>query len=168
MALQTSRTEPLTGLPNRRHILEQLDGALAGREATDAGFCIAVIDIDHFKAINDTHGHDAGDAALRQFADTCRKQVRVQDVLGRMGGEEFLLILPGAGHDEAIRIIDRIRDGFPSARWDGIDLSYTFSAGIAESLPGDDRSSILRRADRALYAAKGEARNCTRIDLAAE
>jgi diguanylate cyclase len=87
-----------------------------------------------------------------------------------MGGEEFLLILPGTGYDEAIRIIDRIRDGFPSARWDGdgIDLPYTFSAGIAESLPGDDRSSILRRADRALYAAKSEGRNCTRIGLAGE
>jgi diguanylate cyclase (GGDEF)-like protein len=170
VALQASRTDLLTGLPNRRHILEQLDGALAGREATDAGFCIAEIDIDHFKAVNDTHGHDAGDAVLRHFADTCRERVRAQDVLGRMGGEEFLLILPGVGFDEAFRIIGRIRDGFPSARrdGDGIDLPYTFSAGIAESLSGDDRSSILRRADRALYAAKGEGRNCTRIGVAAE
>jgi diguanylate cyclase (GGDEF)-like protein len=170
VALQASRTDLLTGLPNRRHILEQLDGALARREATDSGFCIAVIDIDHFKAINDTHGHDAGDAVLRHFADICRQRVRAQDIVGRMGGEEFLLILPRAGYGEAIRIIDRIRDGFPSAKWDGdgIDLPYTFSAGIAESLPGDDRSSILRRADRALYAAKGEGRNCTRIELTAE
>jgi diguanylate cyclase (GGDEF)-like protein len=170
VALQASRTDLLTGLPNRRHILEQLDGALAGHEATDAGFCIAVIDIDHFKAINDTHGHDAGDAVLRHFADTCRERVRAQDTLGRMGGEEFLLILPGAGLNEAFRIIGRVRDGFPSARrdGDGTDLPYTFSAGIAESLAGDDRSSILHRADRALYAAKGEGRNCTRIAAAAE
>jgi diguanylate cyclase (GGDEF)-like protein len=169
-ALLASRTDQLTGLPNRRHILDQLDGALAGHEATRSGLSIAVIDIDHFKAINDGHGHDAGDTVLRHFADVCRERVRAQDVVGRMGGEEFLLLLPGAGTDDASRIIDRIREGFPPARQveDGIDLPYTFSAGIAEALVGDDRSSILRRADRALYAAKGEGRNCTRIAAAAE
>ncbi len=87
-----------------------------------------------------------------------------------MGGEEFLPILPRVGYNEAVRVIDRIRDGFPPAMrvGDGIDLSYTFSAGVAEALGGDDRSSILRRADHALYAAKGEGRNCTRIAGAAE
>jgi diguanylate cyclase (GGDEF)-like protein len=170
VALQASRTDLLTGLPNRRHILELLDGALAEHDATASRFCIAVIDIDRFKDINDAHGHEAGDTVLRHFADISRERVQAQDVLGRMGGEEFLLIIPGAGYDEAVRIIDWIRDGFPSAKWDGnrIDLPYTFSAGIAESLLGDDRSSILRRADHALYAAKGEGRNCTRIGLAAE
>jgi diguanylate cyclase (GGDEF)-like protein len=170
VALKASRTDLLTGLPNRRHILEQLDAALAEHEATGASLCIAVIDIDRFKVINDTHGHDAGDAVLCHFADACRERVRAQDVLGRMGGEEFLLILPGAGYNEAVRVIDRIREGFPPAKrlGDGIDLSYTFSAGAAEALGGDDRSSILRRADRALYAAKGEGRNCTRIAVATE
>jgi diguanylate cyclase (GGDEF)-like protein len=170
VALEASRTDLLTGLPNRRHILEQLDAALAEHEATGASLCIAVIDIDRFKVINDTHGHDAGDAVLCHFADTCRERVRAQDFLGRMGGEEFLLILPGAGYNEAVRVIDRIREGFPPAKWvgDGIDFSYTFSAGVAEALGSDDRSSSLRRADRALYAAKGEGRNCTRIAVAAE
>ena len=169
-ALVASRTDQLTGLPNRRHILEQLDDALAGHEAAGSGFCIAVIDIDHFKAINDGHGHDAGDTVLRHFADICRERVRVQDVLGRMGGEEFLLILPGARSSDASRIIGRIREGYPPARLieDGVDLPYTFSAGIAEARPGDDRSWILRRADRALYAAKREGRNCTMVGVAAE
>jgi diguanylate cyclase (GGDEF)-like protein len=169
-ALKAAQTDPLTGLASRRHILEQLDGLLAEHEATGSNLCIAVIDIDHFKAINDGHGHDAGDVVLRHFADICRERMRAQDRLGRMGGEEFLLILPGAGADDAVRIIDRIRDGFPPA-WlaeDGLALAYTFSAGIAEALEDDDRSSILRRADRALYAAKGEGRNCTTISLAAE
>ena len=169
-ALKASQTDLLTGLASRRHILEQLDGMLAEHEASGSRSCIAVIDIDHFKAINDGHGHDAGDTVLRHFADMCRERVRAQDMLGRMGGEEFLLILPDAGADDAFRIIDRIRDRFPPA-WlveDGIDLSYTFSAGITEALEGDDRSSILRRADRALYAAKGEGRNCTTISVAAE
>lgn len=170
MALKASQTDLLTGLPNRRHILELLDHALAEHEATGSSLCIAVIDIDRFKAINDGHGHDAGDTVLRHFADIYRNRVRMQDVLGRMGGEEFLLLLPGAVAHDAFRIIARIREGFPPARLieDGIDLPYTFSAGIAEALVGDDRSSILRRADRALYAAKGEGRNCTKVSFATE
>lgn len=169
-ALLASRTDQLTGLPNRRHILELLDHALAEHASAGSGLCIAVIDIDRFKAINDTYGHDAGDAVLRHFADTCRGRLRSQDVLGRMGGEEFLLVLPGAGSGDASRVIGCIRDGFPTARLaeGGVDLPYTFSAGITEARPGDDRSLILRRADRALYTAKGEGRNCSRIGTAAE
>ncbi len=169
-ALVASRTDQLTGLPNRRYVLERSDGALAESEATGSKLSVAVIDIDHFKAINDTHGHDAGDTVLRHFASLCRERVRDQDVLGRMGGEEFLLILPGTWAGEATGIVGRIREGDPAARLaeDGFDLSYTFSAGIAEAMAGDDRSSILRRADRALYAAKGQGRNCTKIDVAAE
>jgi diguanylate cyclase (GGDEF)-like protein len=168
--LEASRTDPLTGLPNRRHILELLDGALAEQAVTGAGLSIAVIDIDRFKAINDAHGHEAGDAALRHFADVCRGRVREGDVLGRMGGEEFLLVLPGAGPSEASGIIGCIRDGFPPARLagEGVELPCTFSARIAEPLAGDDRSSILRRADRALYAAKDDGRNRTMIGVAAE
>ena len=169
-ALKASRTDLLTGLPNRRHILEQLDGALAEHGTAEDVLSIAVIDIDHFKAINDTYGHDAGDAVLRHFADTCRDRVRAQDALGRMGGEEFLLVLPGATSSDATDIIGRIRQNFPLARLveDGVELTCTFSAGVAEARPGDDRSSILRRADRALYAAKGEGRNCTRVSPVAE
>jgi diguanylate cyclase len=165
VALQASRTDPLTGLPNRRHILGLLDEALAANEGTGSGLCVAVIDIDWFKDINDTHGHEAGDIVLRHFSDTCRERVRAQDNLGRMGGEEFLLVLPGAGSSEASGVISRIRDAFPPARLleDGIVLPYTFSAGVTEALPDDDRSSILRRADRALYAAKEAGRNCTRV-----
>ncbi len=169
-ALVASRTDQLTGLPNRRHVLELLDSALAEHEATGSKLSVAVIDIDRFKVINDTHGHDAGDTVLRHFAGLCRERVRAQDVLGRMGGEEFLLVLPGAQASEATGIVGRIREEYPPARLveDGFELSYTFSAGVAEAMAGDDRSSILRRADRALYAAKGEGRNCTIIGIAAE
>ena len=105
------------------------------------------------KDSNDAHGHEAGDTVLRNFfADTCREGVRVQDVRGRMGGEEFLLVLPGAGARDASGVIGRIRDGLPPARLieDRIDLPYTFSARDAAALPDDALSSILRRADRAL------------------
>ena len=164
-ALLASQTDQLTGLPNRRRILELLDDAPAANEATDVGLCIAVIDIDHFKAINDAHGHEAGDAVLRQFADVCRMRIRAEDHLGRMGGEEFLLVLPKTKPSDAEGVIRRIREDFPQARLveGGIDLPYTFSAGIAEARSDDDRSSVLRRADRALYAAKHEGRNRTRV-----
>ncbi|WP_262269936.1 GGDEF domain-containing protein [Microvirga yunnanensis] len=164
-ALRASRTDQLTGLPNRRHILGLLDEALAAIEDTGSGLCIAVIDLDHFKAINDAHGHEAGDAVLEHFARSCRVRVRAQDRLGRTGGEEFLLLLPELRLDHAVRMIERIRDGFPPAvlEHSGLELSCTFSAGVAEALPDDDRSSILRRADRALYAAKEEGRNRTKI-----
>jgi len=166
-ALKAARTDQLTGLPNRRHILGLLDEALAANEGRGSGLCVAVIDIDHFKAINDAHGHEAGDIVLTHFARSCRARVRTQDHLGRTGGEEFLLLLPGAWLDDAVRIIDRVRDGFPPAvlEHNGFELPCTFSAGVTEALPEDDRSSILRRADRALYAAKEEGRNRTRIGL---
>ncbi|UVF21606.1 diguanylate cyclase [Microvirga terrae] len=168
-ALKASQTDQLTGLPNRRHTLGLLDAVLATSEATEAGLCIAVLDIDHFKVINDTHGHEAGDAVLEHFARSCQARVRAQDHLGRTGGEEFLL-LPEVRLDHAVRIIERIRDGFPAAtlKHNGLELPSTFSAGVAEALPDDDRSSILRRADRALYTAKAEGRNRTKIGSAEE
>ncbi|MFC4171314.1 GGDEF domain-containing protein [Microvirga sp. GCM10011540] len=163
-ALKASQTDQLTGLPNRRHILELLDKALAASEGTGSDLCVAVIDIDHFKVINDAHGHEAGDVVLEHFARSCRARVRAQDHLGRTGGEEFLLLLPEVCLDDAVNIIDRIRDGFPPAvlGHSGLELPCTFSAGVTEALPDDDRSSILRRADRALYTAKEEGRNRTR------
>ncbi|EIM30792.1 GGDEF domain-containing protein [Microvirga lotononidis] len=139
-AIAASRTDPLTDLPNRRRILELLDEALFGNEASTSGLCVAVIDIDRFKAINDTHGHEAGDAVLRHFAGTCRERVRSQDVLGRMGGEEFLLVLPGVKAGDGMGLAERVRQGLPPIRLaeDGISLRYTFSAGIAEAVPKDD------------------------------
>jgi diguanylate cyclase (GGDEF)-like protein len=168
-ALKASQTDLLTGLPNRRHILGLLDEALAAKENTGSGLCVAVIDIDRFKAINHAHGHEAGDAVLEHFARSCRTRVRAQDHLGRASGEEFLL-LPEVRLDHAVRIIDRIRDGFPAAilGQSELELPCTFSAGVTEALPDDDRSSILRRADRALYAAKEEGRNRTKVGFRGE
>lgn len=164
-ALLASRTDQLTGLPNRRHILEMLDEALDCARTASKDLCVAVIDLDGFKAINDTHGHDAGDAVLNHFAAACRARMRPEDRLGRTGGEEFLLLLPEVRLNDALRLVEEIRAGFPAAilRKGSLELPCAFSAGIAEVLPQDDRSSILFRADRALYAAKREGRNCTRI-----
>jgi diguanylate cyclase (GGDEF)-like protein len=164
-ALLASRTDQLTGLPNRRRILELLDEALDLAQAASTDLCVAVIDLDGFKAVNDTHGHEAGDTVLNHFATVCRARLRRQDRLGRTGGEEFLLLLPEIRLNDAVHIVERVRDGFPAAllRNGTLELPCAFSVGLTEILPQDDRSSILFRADRALYAAKREGRNCTRI-----
>ncbi|TCZ60844.1 GGDEF domain-containing protein [Roseicella aquatilis] len=160
-AILASRTDVLTGLPNRRYILELLDAALAGENRATSRLCIAILDLDRFKDINDAHGHETGDAVLRHFTASCRVRLRQGDHLGRLGGEEFLALIPGASLRDAVRLMDRVREGFPA-----IDLGagrpglrYTFSAGLAEAAPGDDRRTLLMRADHALYGAKAAGRN---------
>jgi diguanylate cyclase (GGDEF)-like protein len=169
-ALLASRTDLLTGLPNRRRILELLDEALAADRVESSGFCLAIIDLDQFKCINDTYGHDAGDAVLQHFADTCRERLREQDMLGRMGGEEFLLLLPDIRLNEAVRVIEKIQRRLPPAKPGGgaFEIGVTFSAGIAEALPQDDQNSLIRRADHALFEAKRHGRNCSRISFGTE
>jgi diguanylate cyclase (GGDEF)-like protein len=169
-ALLASRTDPLTGLPNRRYILELLDEALAAVGRSGTGLCAALVDIDRFKTINDTYGHDAGDAVLQHFAEAFRRSLRPGDHLGRIGGEEFLLLLTGIRLNDVARLIDGIRAGFPPAILpdQATRRPVAFSAGLAEALPSDDRSSILYRADRALYAAKADGRNCTRVNQGAD
>jgi diguanylate cyclase len=169
-ALLASRTDPLTGLPNRRYILELLDEALAAGTLSGSGPCTAIIDIDRFKDINDTYGHDAGDVVLQHFAQVCRERLPPGNHLGRIGGEEFLLLLTDIRLNDAARVIDAVRAGFPHATLPdhATHRPVAFSAGLTEALPHDDRSSILYRADRALYAAKAEGRNCTRIGFGME
>jgi diguanylate cyclase (GGDEF)-like protein len=166
-ALLASRTDLLTGLPNRRYIMELLDETLAAGRLSGSGVCAAIIDIDHFKGINDTYGHDAGDAVLQHFAQASRERLRPGDHLGRIGGEEFLLILADVRLNDAVDLLDGMRAGFPAATLPdhATRRPVAFSAGLSEALPHDDRSSILYRADRALYSAKAEGRNRTRISF---
>ncbi|WP_114943854.1 sensor domain-containing diguanylate cyclase [Microvirga calopogonii] len=169
-AVHASQTDLLTGLPNRRHILELLDEALAAGATSGSSLCVTMIDIDRFKNINDTHGHDAGDAVLRHFASVSREKLGTHGFIGRMGGEEFLVILPNTSLIDAARLIQQVRQecagGVP---WNGqAARSYSFSAGLVEAQPGDDRSTILNRADRALYTAKRQGRNRTKLGLRQE
>jgi diguanylate cyclase len=126
-----------------------------------------MIDIDRFKAINDTHGHDAGDAVLRHFASASSEKLGRQDAIGRMGGEEFLLILPNTSLIDAARIIEQIRQGCAEGTLQNGEVarSHSFSAGLVEAQPREDRNSILSRADRALYTAKRQGRNRTKLGL---
>ncbi|MCB8820887.1 GGDEF domain-containing protein [Microvirga rosea] len=166
-ALLAARTDPLTGVPNRRDILDRLDKALEETRISDEGLCIAILDIDGFKALNDTYGHEVGDLALQHFTRICQERLSPEYCLGRIGGEEFLLLMPNVRPNRAIQIIDAIRTNFPVFDLPRLapNIVCTFSAGVTESLPYDDRSSIMYRADRALYAAKRDGRNCTRLSF---
>jgi diguanylate cyclase (GGDEF)-like protein len=158
-------TDELTGLPNRRALLARL-AALIQRPETPA-CSMLIIDVDHFKSINDRHGHPIGDEALRQLSASLRESVREPAFAGRLGGEEFALVLPNSTIDEALATAEALRQrvhALDLARWLA-DRRITVSIGITTAAPGSDSlSSVLRRADAALYAAKHAGRNCVRSD----
>jgi diguanylate cyclase (GGDEF)-like protein/PAS domain S-box-containing protein len=144
---RAAQTDPLTGVGNRRYA----DSFLA---TTAAGDALVLIDIDHFKRVNDLHGHAAGDATLRSLATHLAAQIRSDDHLARFGGEEFLLLLSG-GAATAATTVERI-----AGAWAEESPSVTFSAGVAAHLAGRPVLETLAAADRALYAAKSRGRNC--------
>ena len=149
--------DELTGLPNRRAISAAAAHAIALSDRRVAPCCIALLDIDHFKSVNDDLGHAAGDDVLRGFARLARAQLRDTDVLGRWGGEEFLLVMPCLDDDGVSAALERIR---VAVRQDPkAPRRVTFSAGIARHEPGEPMESLLARADGALYAAKRSGRD---------
>jgi diguanylate cyclase (GGDEF)-like protein len=160
-------TDELTGAPNRRAVLTHL-GALL--QQSDASCSILVIDIDHFKSINDLHGHPVGDVTLRILTTKLRDSVAEPAFLGRLGGEEFVVVLPNTNLHDAHLFAERIRAQVPLidlSRWLGV-RRITVSIGVTTSIGADTVSTMLRRADAALYTAKHAGRNCVRTDLAAD
>lgn len=156
-------TDELTRLPNRRDVLARLDSQLR----RDTPCTLLIIDLDHFKRVNDNHGHQAGDEVLRRAADVLRDSMPAQAHLGRLGGEEFIAVLPGLPIGDAVQVAQRLR-----LRIEAMDLSgampegrITASIGIAAAVAGDDASQLLRRADRALYAAKAGGRNRVEVEV---
>ncbi|WP_252270940.1 GGDEF domain-containing protein [Pseudomonas subflava] len=159
-------TDELTGLFNRRHFLRlamrELDNLEHGRQHG-----LALIDLDHFKRINDMHGHAAGDRVLQTFAAVARACLRDGDVLARYGGEEFVLLLPNTDADQFTSCCERLREAFASAEPVGMQVSnLSLSAGMTLLSEGDDLDEALQRADQALYRAKRGGRN--RCDAAWE
>ncbi|GIX35960.1 MAG: hypothetical protein KatS3mg126_1739 [Lysobacteraceae bacterium] len=155
----------LTGLFNHRRIKEELGAQVARTSDLDLGLCAAMIDLDRFKQINDRHGHPVGDIVLKALAHLLRKRLREGDAVGRYGGEEFLLLLPGCAAADALRLLDRLRSLFGALRFGSPvgEFSATFSAGVAELGRGETGEMLLERADRALYQAKREGRNRVRL-----
>ena len=163
-------TDELTGVPNRRAVLRRLDPLLRAEEPLLCA--ILIIDIDFFKAINDQLGHSAGDEVLKVVAATVRSGVSEPAFFGRLGGEEFLIVLPGNGLEEARAtgegLCARIR-AIDTSGWFGEHRSITCSIGVSVSVPGKDTpSTMLQRADAALYSAKRGGRNCVRTEPAPE
>lgn len=164
-ARQAADTDPLTGLLNRRAAMERLEAEMqiAFRDCTPLS--LALIDLDHFKSINDRFGHARGDDVLRHFAACGRQHLRGRDTLARIGGEEFLVLMPGTGLARAAEAIERLRRHLPrEVPHPDLGCTYTMSAGVAEYC-GNAVQDLFERADRALYHAKHLGRD--RIEQAA-
>jgi diguanylate cyclase (GGDEF)-like protein/PAS domain S-box-containing protein len=146
-----ARSDALTGLPNRRVLDEVLPREMARALRAGAPLCLAIVDIDHFKAYNDTHGHLAGDTVLRDCAAAWDPQLRGEDTILRYGGEEFLIVLPDCAADDASEIVERLRAATPDEQ--------TCSAGLAVWRPGESVDDLVGRADKALYEAKENGRD---------
>jgi diguanylate cyclase (GGDEF)-like protein len=152
----------LTDLYNRREFNKLLQKALANADRQGGGFALLLFDIDHFKKLNDTYGHPAGDAAIRNTAQVLERHLRQGDHAARYGGEEFAAILPGANESGALQLAERVREAIASSRvvFEGARLNVTVSLGVAVwPADGKDQEGLLGAADRALYAAKEAGRN---------
>ena len=152
--------DSLTGVANRRYFLQRLTDALTDARRSAGPLSLITVDIDHFKAVNDTWGHATGDAVLKNLAKAATEALRKDDLFGRIGGEEFCVLLPGTDLEEALVLAERLRSHVESQavpHAEGV-IRYTISAGVA--MAGDESpDGLLQRADRALYAAKQAGRN---------
>jgi diguanylate cyclase (GGDEF)-like protein len=153
-------TDGLTGLVNRR----SFENRARALRSSGLGFTLVMADLDHFKGLNDTHGHETGDRALRVFAETLRLAVRSEDLVCRYGGEEFIVLLLGVDLAESVEVVERVRKALARTTRRGDVPTFTSSYGIAESSQADDFDDLVLRADRALFAAKNAGRDCLCID----
>jgi diguanylate cyclase (GGDEF)-like protein len=157
-AVRAAQTDPLTGISSRQHILRLGEELLADSRAQAQQMSVVVADLDHFKQINDRFGHHVGDETLVSFSALLQQNLRERDCVGRIGGEEFLLLLPGTTVENGCLVLDRLREKTSSLTIDD-DLRVTFSAGIAQVAFGESLAAALKRADAGLYAAKHSGRD---------
>jgi two-component system cell cycle response regulator len=169
-SIELALFDPLTGLNNRRFLESHLSTMLENARMRRAPLTLMILDIDHFKRVNDTHGHDAGDEVLKGFADRLRGIIRGGDLLCRLGGEEFVIVMPGVNVAAATRIAERARQAIEQEEFvinaAGRSIRITASIGLAERRDGNDSHQLYRRADQALYRSKAEGRNRVSADAA--
>ncbi|MFG6157691.1 diguanylate cyclase [Halomonas sp. 1390] len=151
--------DELTGLLNRRAGLGLLEEEIQRSRRYDAPLCVASCDLDHFKRINDQHGHAVGDQVLSESAELMKETMRRHDHVIRLGGEEFLLLLPGVRQHESSQAVERLRERLATTPITDARIHLTLSAGIAQLENDEQADALLERADRALYGAKHEGRN---------
>jgi diguanylate cyclase (GGDEF)-like protein len=154
-----ARTDPLTELANRRHFQEEMETRLSEAGRHEFPVAVAMGDLDHFKGINDTFGHDAGDKVLKLFAKILKDSCRKEDLPARWGGEEFIVLMPHTSAEEGYKLTERVRQALEESSIPEIDRAITASFGVAEFQRGDDANSLVTRADGALYEAKESGRN---------
>jgi diguanylate cyclase (GGDEF)-like protein len=158
--------DALTGLHNRRRVDRDLPLLLAQMREQGRPLQVAVLDVDHFKQVNDCHGHAVGDEVLRQVARLLGERLRTRDIAARLGGEEFLVVLVDTPPDVGLEICDRLRQAVQQHDWSlqADALAVTCSIGVAALRDGDDVATLTQRADAALYRAKREGRNRVQAD----
>lgn len=159
-------TDLLTGLDNRRSAQEKLDEHVTRARHLGGDLSVLLIDVDHFKRVNDEHGHASGDAVLRELSQRLRARLRPQDTCGRWGGEELLVVLPDTDRDDAGSIAEHLRAAVADAPYVDATIPVTASIGVAD-WDHDTESELVKRADSALYAAKAAGRNCVRAAIPA-
>ena len=147
-------TDPLTGIANRRIFLESLGGVISFAQRHQTPLSIIMADLDDFKSVNDTFGHNAGDQVLQGFATLLIENSRQEDLAARFGGEEFIMMLPGTGAEDAAVLGERLRRDWKEVAFPGISIRVTASFGVAAYQPGDTVDDFIERADQALYDAK--------------
>lgn len=161
---ERASTDELTGTHNRRAFLERANYEIERAKRYEDPLTLAALDLDHFKSINDTFGHAAGDAVLQSFSETCHSILRGTDILARIGGEEFVILMPNTPPDAALATMERVRRTIAAARveWNDHAIQCSVSIGLAQYLPTDNMiETVLQRADAALYQAKSDGRNRT-------
>jgi diguanylate cyclase (GGDEF)-like protein len=164
MLAHLASTDPLTGAANRRHFIERVDAEIARAKRDDLPFSLLALDLDNFKSINDHFGHQVGDEVLQGFVQQCLNAIRPYDSVARMGGEEFMILLPQTTMDVAVTIGERVRSATESAVFESTlipQIALTVSIGVSEFGPdGTTIDTIFRTADERLYRAKDRGRNC--------
>ena len=170
-SIEAALVDVLTGLHNRRYLETHLNALLDRAVTSRRRLSLMVLDIDHFKKVNDTYGHDAGDEVLKIFAHRVKNVVRQVDLVCRLGGEEFVVVMPETGIETGKRVAERVRRAVDAASFpiEGVEggLPVTVSVGLAESDATSTPEHLFRRADRALYRSKSEGRNRVSVDLPA-
>ena len=165
LSLQIIEQDFKTGLYNYRSFVEKMHEAIEANREEQASVCLAMIDIDHFKQINDTYSHDDGDTVLRKLAEILKQYCGHRDKAFRYGGEEFAVIFTGKTLEESQQLLQKMHTAFSEVKYDFTDETITFSAGVTGYCSGESDEAFLNRADALLYEAKENGRNRIVADL---